>query len=129
FAKEEMYAALALGDPQSLLVLGVLVIGNALLGAAALVVAVKPFFGPFIVSPKRPHEAPLAMLAGPLLFGILGILGGFAPGWLAEYVLSPAGSAIAGAPLESHLAPGIHFLSPAFFLSVVTWAIAALAFW
>ena len=29
----------------------------------------RPFMGPLIPTPKAPHEGPLAMLAGPLIFG------------------------------------------------------------
>ena len=35
--------------------------------------ALQPFLGTLVVTPKDPHEGPLAMLVGPVLLGVLGI--------------------------------------------------------
>src|SRR5690606_1374373 len=88
-AKEEMYLAMLGAGWQSLLVLAVMVVGNALLSVVALAVAIKPFMGQFVPVPKEPHEAPPAMLAGPLLFAGLGVLLGLLTGWLSGAVLAP----------------------------------------
>jgi multicomponent Na+:H+ antiporter subunit A len=129
FAKEEMYLATATGTWGSIAVLAVLVIGNGLLAAVALAVTLKPFMGHFVPVPKTPHEPGFSMLAGPLLLGALGIGAGFATGWLGDALLSPASSAIADNNVEAHLTLGVDFFSLATWLSVATWALAAIVYW
>lgn len=124
FAKEEMYAALALGQADSLLALAALVLGNALLGAIGLALLIKPFMGQLLPTPITPHEAPVAMLAGPIVMGALGIFFGFVPALVGQTAVAPATSAILGVGVETHLKLGIDVASPAFWLSVVTWALA-----
>lgn len=124
FAKEEMYAALAVGQIESLVALAALVVGNALLGAIGLVLLIKPFMGQLLPTPIEPHEAPVAMLAGPVVLGVLGIFLGFIPTLAGDLAVAPAASAILGVPLETHLKFGIDPLGAAFWLSVATWALA-----
>jgi len=124
FAKEEMYAALALGQLESLLALAALVLGNALLGAIGLAVLIKPFMGQLLPTPIEPHEAPVAMLAGPVVLGVLGIFCGFVPALVGQLVVAPATSAVLGVAVETHLKLGIDLLGPAFWLSVATWLLA-----
>lgn len=128
-AKEEMYGALLAGAWSPLLVLAALIVGNGLLAGIALTVAVKPFMGALLPLPKEPHEAPVAMLAGPVLFGLLGLLAGFMTGWLGEAIVSPAASAIGGSAVEAHLPPGINPFGLLFWLSVGTWALGGVVFW
>lgn len=123
-AKEEMYAALALGQFESLLALAALVLGNALLGAIGLALLIKPFMGQLLPTPIEPHEAPVAMLAGPLAMGVLGIFLGFVPTLAGQLAVAPATSAILGVPVETHLTFGLDLLGPAFWLSVATWVLA-----
>src|SRR5690606_31705029 len=78
--------------------------------------------------PKEPHEAPPAMLAGPLLFAGLGVLLGLLTGWLSGAVLAPAVSAIAGAAVDPHLALVVDPLTPVFWLSIATWGLGLLLF-
>jgi multicomponent Na+:H+ antiporter subunit A len=125
-AKEEMYLALLGSGWQSLLVLAVLVVGNALLVGVALAVVIKPFMGEFVPVPKQPHEAPPAMLAGPLIFAGLGVLLGLMTAWLSETVLAPTVSAIAGTGVDPHLELVVDPLTPAFWLSVATWGLGLL---
>ena len=127
-AKEEMYLALLDNGWQSLVVLAIMVIGNALLSAVALAVVIKPFMGQFVPVPKDPHEAPPAMLVGPLLFAGLGVLLGLLTGWLSGTVLAPAVSAMAGVPVDPHLALVVDPLTPVFWLSVATWGLGLLLF-
>ncbi|MDC9823730.1 proton-conducting transporter membrane subunit [Devosia sp. ZB163] len=124
FAKEEMYAALALGQWLPLVALGALVIGNAVLGAVGLVVLIRPFMGELLPTPIEPHEAPVPMLAGPVVMGGLGILLGFLPSLVGGAIVAPATSAILGSAVYSHLKLGIDFFGLPFWLSVVTWALA-----
>ncbi len=124
FAKEEMYAALALGQFESLVALAALVLGNALLGAIGLALLIKPFMGQLLPTPIVPHEAPVAMLAGPVVLGVVGIFLGFVPTLAGQLAVAPATSAILGVGVETHLKFGIDLLGPAFWLSVATWVLA-----
>ncbi|MHB1103455.1 MAG: putative monovalent cation/H+ antiporter subunit A [Devosia sp.] len=128
-AKEEMYAALLTDAWQPLLVLGVLIIGNALLAGVALAVLIKPFMGTPVPLPKEPHEASIGLLVGPALFAVLGIVAGFMTSWIGAMLVAPAASVIAGAGIEGHLAPGLDPLAPLFWLSVLTWLLGGLVYW
>jgi multicomponent Na+:H+ antiporter subunit A len=128
-AKEEMYAALLTDAWEPLLVLGVLILGNALLAGAAIAVVIKPFMGVMVPLPKEPHEASVGLLAGPALFAILGILAGVVTSWVGPMLSAPAASAIAGASVENHLALGLNPLDPVFWLSLLTWLLGGLVYW
>jgi multicomponent Na+:H+ antiporter subunit A len=127
-AKEEMYLGLATADWLPLLALLVVIAGNALLAVVGLVVALKPFLGPEIDTPKVPHEASPSLVAGPLVLALLGLVTGIATGWFGGIILTPAASAALGSPVESHLAISIDPLSLVFWLSVLTWGLAGLAY-
>jgi len=72
------------------------VVANIALVAAAGQVAVKPFFFPWRQPPHQPHEAPPAMLLGPLLLGLAGLFVGLVPA-VFDQTLGPAmASAILG---------------------------------
>jgi multicomponent Na+:H+ antiporter subunit A len=112
------------GSFESLVALAALVAGNALLGAIGLALLIKPFMGQLLPTPIEAHEAPSAMLAGPVVLGVLGIFLGFIPTLAGELAVAPATSAILGVPVETHLKFGVDLLGPAFWLSVVTWVLA-----
>ena len=73
-AKEEIYYGVAAADPWSLLVTATAIIGNALMFVIGFVVALKPFLGPKIETPKAAHEAPLLMLAGPVVLALASLM-------------------------------------------------------
>jgi multicomponent Na+:H+ antiporter subunit A len=129
FAKEEMYLALAVGEFVPLLALLALVIGNALLGAVGLAILIKPFMGSVMETPISPHEAPVRMLAGPLLFGAVGIVLGLFPTLTGQLSVAPATSAILGTDVETHLKLAVDLLGIPFWISVVTWVLAGMIFW
>lgn len=128
YAKEEMYAALVGGDLAAIVALAVLVIGNALLAAIGLAMLIRPFMGPMRTTPLKPHEAPVAMLAGPLVFGVIGIVLGLLPGWTGYELAAPAASAMAGEAFKSHLGETFDLLGLVFMLSVLTWVLAVVAY-
>lgn len=128
FAKEEMYLAFTMADPWSQVTLVALIAGNALLGGVALLVMIKPFMGQLLPTPMAPHEAPPAMLAGPLVFGAAGIALGFFPALLGGVLVEPAAAAILGGSIDHHLKFAIDPLSLAFWLSVATWGLAFIAY-
>ena len=130
FAKEEMYIAGLSGDPGSLVALVVLVIGNALMGAIGLALIIRPFMGALLSTPKSPHEAPVAMLAGPILLGALALVAGLLPGEVGHLFVAPGASAITAHEVESHLSWGnVDVFSLAFLLSLLTWVLAGLTYW
>lgn len=61
---------------------GVLVLGNAILLALAVKAGMGPFFKKTDLSklPKKPHEAPFSMYAGPITLASIGLLLGLFPG-------------------------------------------------
>ena len=128
-AKEEMYLAQAEPDAASLLVLAAMIAGNALLAGVGMAVAVRPFTGPMVETPKHAHEGPVAMVAGPLLLGALGIAAALTVGWFGHVILEPAGTAVLGLPIESHLTLALNPASVLFWLSVLTWALGGLVFY
>ncbi|KKB10220.1 hydrogen gas-evolving membrane-bound hydrogenase subunit E [Devosia chinhatensis] len=128
FAKEEMYLGLMSGDAASLLVLAILVAGNAMLAAIALIVMIRPFLGPVVPTPRSAHEAPLPMLVGPIVLGGAGIVAGVLPDWLGHDVLVPAASAILGTAVESHLTLALDVTSLLLWLSALTWVLGILVY-
>ncbi len=74
-------------------------LANVLLVAIAGVVTVSPFLGAQSPAAKKAHEAPWSMLAGPLTLAALSLLFGIVPSPVADAVLAPAASAVAGMPL------------------------------
>ena len=96
-AKEEMY--LGFGEAGGLLayaVMAVAVLGNALMMAVGLAIAILPFFGGLTHTPHHAHEGPVSMSTGPLLMGLVALAGGISVGWLGENFLSPIAGAVSG---------------------------------
>ena len=75
-----------------------------LIVAAAAVVGIRPYFGPIVPTPKHPHEAPPALLAGPVTLAALGLLFGLYPALAEHQILAAAAQAVHGAPVELNLA-------------------------
>lgn len=95
-AKEEIYAALAGGDPRTILFTGVAVAGNALMFAIAFAVALKPFLGPEVETPKHAHEGPALLWLGPAVLALSGLAAAVFSGLSHRYISSPMASAVAG---------------------------------
>jgi multicomponent Na+:H+ antiporter subunit A len=100
-AKELMYAASEYAAVGIWVLGGFLFAANALMFAAAGVVAFRPFWRPARGEmPVTPHEAPWDMLAGPVILALLG--GAF--GWWAVLVegnlIHPVVDAVSGGSLE-----------------------------
>lgn len=124
FAKEEMLLGALGAQWLQYLALVAIIVGNAALGAIAGLVVIKPFLGIVGPTPKSPHEAPIAMLAGPLLLGGAGIVLALAIDWFGHDILTPAVAAITGEPFKSHLAWTVDLTNPVIWLSVLIWALA-----
>jgi len=129
-AKEEMYLALMNPNGWSIAVLLVLILGNALMLVVGAAIAIKPFLGGLKPTPLNPHEGSLALLVGPVVFGLLALAAGLLPDILGHYFLVPTASTIYNLEVESHLKMGLEvFLNPLILLSVATWVLGALMFW
>ncbi|MBO9362164.1 MAG: putative monovalent cation/H+ antiporter subunit A [Thermoflexus sp.] len=109
------------------------VLSNVFLVAVAGIVALAPFLGRRAALSKRPHEAPPALLVGPLFLAAISLVGGLFPKVVAELLLSASVRAVRpeATTLELKLWHGIN---PAFALSVLTLAAgvavyAARGFW
>ncbi|RDJ14395.1 putative monovalent cation/H+ antiporter subunit A [Rhizobium grahamii] len=127
-AKEEIYAALAHPDPRSIVFTLVAVVGNTLMFAVGFAVALKPFLGPVLATPKHPHEAPPLLWVGPVVLALLGLVGAVFSATAHQYISSPTASAIRGSSsvIEISLIPhvGVPLL-----LSVLTIALGTLVYW
>lgn len=96
--KELKYeGALAIAS-EPILVAGAAIFANALMVAVAAIVALRPFFGKPLETPKKPHEAPMRMWIPPLLLAALGLTFGLAPSFIADALVQPAVSAVLGRP-------------------------------
>ncbi|KEQ05250.1 putative monovalent cation/H+ antiporter subunit A [Pseudorhizobium pelagicum] len=95
-AKEEIYYALAHGDLRAMLFTLVAIVGNGLMLVVGFTVALKPFLGPHVETPKHAHEGPLLMWLGPAVLAGLGLLGGIFSGIAHRFVSTPMASAVAG---------------------------------
>ncbi|MCX7708131.1 MAG: proton-conducting transporter membrane subunit [Anaerolineae bacterium] len=95
------------------------VAANVLLVAVAGIVGLRPFFARRRETPKKPHEAPLAMWLGPAVLAGLGLLNGLFPDAIPSALVSAAASATRAQVTEIELALW-HGISPVFALSVLT---------
>ncbi|MCZ7463232.1 putative monovalent cation/H+ antiporter subunit A [Rhizobium rhizogenes] len=108
-AKEEIYYALAHGNPRAVLFTGIAILGNALMFAVAFAVGLKPFLGKPVKTPKQAHEGPLLLWLGPALLALKGLTIALFAGIAHFYISIPMASAIAGEPrpVEISLIPHI----------------------
>ncbi|WP_440409751.1 putative monovalent cation/H+ antiporter subunit A [Neorhizobium petrolearium] len=127
-AKEEIYAALAAGNPRAVFFTGLAVIGNALMFAVAFAIAIRPFFGPPSANPKSAHEGPVALWLGPAVLAVLGLLGALFSGLAHHYVSSPMASAVSGEKVVIDITTVPHLGMP-LVLSVITIGLGVFVFW
>ena len=117
--KELIYEATLESHLWPMLVTGVAVITNALTIIAAGLVAVKPFFGSSIDTPKHAHKAPVSLWLGPIVMSSLGLLAGVLVAWLGTYFVDSAASAVTGEAIHTHFTLW-HGLTPMLMLSLLT---------
>ncbi|MCZ4089928.1 putative monovalent cation/H+ antiporter subunit A [Sinorhizobium psoraleae] len=97
-AKEEIYEALSNFDRRSMVFAGLTVLGNALMFAVAFAIALKPFLGPKVETPRHAHEAPVLLWLGPAILALVGLSVALMSGLAHRVISSPMSSAIAGEP-------------------------------
>ena len=126
-AKEEIYYALWATDPWSLAFVAVAVIGNGLMFVIGFAVALKPFLGPEVKTPKHAHEGPVLLWLGPLTLGIAALVSALISPVTHRFISSPMASAIAG-KAEVVTISVIPHMGPALILSLVTIAFGVIAY-
>jgi multicomponent Na+:H+ antiporter subunit A len=120
-AKEMTYQSILQVPGSTWVLMTAAVVTNMFLFAAAASASLAPFFGRSRgITPKRAHEAPLALWIGPSLLAGAGFLLGIMPGAIEELSSAAAGAAY-GKPLTAELALG-HGPGLALILSCVTLA-------
>ncbi|MCZ4271186.1 putative monovalent cation/H+ antiporter subunit A [Maritalea porphyrae] len=127
FAKEEIYLIAKGMEWQHWLLAVTALVGNALMMAAGAAIAIRPFLGVRIATPKTPHEAPLSMLVGPAILAVLGVVVGLFIHQFGDWFFSPSASAIYNHKVSNHL--GLHFDPIPLGLSVVTWIVGGIVLW
>ena len=118
-AKELVYEA-KLGAPQAAGLVTVFgLMSNVLIFAAAALVAVRPFFGREGRPPRPPHEAPAALLAGPVVLALVGLAVGLAPESTVGALVRAGVLAIRAEPTDLKLALW-HGVNPVLGMSLLT---------
>ena len=126
-AKEEIYHALEYGDPYHIALICAAIAGNALMFAAAFIVALKPFIGPMPETIHHPHEGAPTIWLGPLVLGVCGLVGGLFYGAYHAFFSSPMASAAVGEPVAIEIGWMPH-LNLAFALSMATIALGVVIY-
>ncbi len=127
-AKELVYEAALEAISWPVLFISVAVIANIAIVAASAIVAIRPFYGDHVATPKKAHEAPFSMWIGPLVLALLSVIFGILPFLVDKNLLLPAASGVWGAPLDFYLSLW-HGINLPLILSVVTLAGGLLTFW
>ncbi|ODN68873.1 putative monovalent cation/H+ antiporter subunit A [Methylobrevis pamukkalensis] len=124
-AKEVLYEGLV--DVSWLLVI-VAVAGNVLMFVVGFSVALKPFLGPQVHTPKHAHEGPVSLWLGPVVLGAATLLTALAVGWTGDALIVPMTAAVYGQPVtgELHLIP--QYVGWALLLSLVTIGLGVAAY-
>lgn len=107
---------------------GFAVLGNAMMFALAATVAIKPFFGAKVKTPKEAHEGTILLYAGSITLAVLGLVTGVFIVSVGHQILSPMTSAILGTPFDEELHLFPTYLSPALYLSMTTVALGIIIF-
>jgi multicomponent Na+:H+ antiporter subunit A len=121
-AKEEIYYALCATSPWALTFTLVAIIGNALMLVIGFAVALKPFLGSPVQTPKHAHEGPVMLWLGPVVLASAGLLAALLSGFFHAGISTPMASAVAGeaTPVSISLIPSIGM---PLFLSILTVAV------
>ncbi len=119
-AKEYLYEGLWGLGSMTLALTATAVIGNALMLVIAAAVAIRPFFGAKVKTPKHAHEGPLLLYAGPVALSVTGLVAALMAHTTGVYFAGPTVASILGTfeEMDLHLAP-THIGAP-LVLSVVT---------
>ncbi len=92
--KEVIYEAALGSAAYNILLLAAVIVAGVLFAAIATELGWSLYFGARSATPKVPHEAPLPMLAGPVIFSGMGLLLGVFGAQLVEPLLNTAANSI-----------------------------------
>lgn len=106
------------------------VVGNALMLVIAAAVAIKPFYGSKVDTPKHAHEGPVLLFAGPVVLSVLGLGLAVIANTTGELFVGPTLSSLMGEPktVELHLWPTYIIGNIPLYLSLVTIGLGILLF-
>ncbi|MBZ8133111.1 putative monovalent cation/H+ antiporter subunit A [Afifella sp. IM 167] len=127
FAKEAMYEGLLHAGAGGTLLLGVAVVGNGLMFAAAFAVALLPFIRRRKPTLGAVHEGPVGLWLGPVTLALCGVAGIALAGWTQAHLIGPTLLAVTGATPELDLSFALHFNEVLAF-SGATWLLGIVAF-
>lgn len=102
--------------------------GNVLMFALAMAVALKPFLGEKVETPKHAHEGPILLWAGPITLALSGLALGLLAGYAGYLFVNPMVSAVSGLAYGKELYLLPHHLNMALAMSVITIALGVFAF-
>jgi multicomponent Na+:H+ antiporter subunit A len=103
------------------------VTANALMVAIAGIVALRPFYGPRLPTPRPAHDPPIRMWLGPLTLAAIGLAFGLVPPVAGKLLVEPAAAAVLGAPVVIKLKLW-HGINLPLMLSLVTFAAGLLLY-
>jgi multicomponent Na+:H+ antiporter subunit A len=126
-AKEEIYYGLAHGDAWSIVFTLVAIIGNGLMFAIGFAVALKPFLGPQVETPKHAHEGPALLWIGPAVLAVCGLLSALFSSTFHGWFSTPMASAVIGRAEEVTISVVPHLGLP-LYLSLATIAFGVAAY-
>lgn len=129
FAREEIYVAIGIHSLWTIALAVVLLVGNALIGAVALELVLRPFMGALRPTSLAPREGGFALWIGPALFGLVSFAVVFGVGSFGRQIVVPMASSIVGYSVDSHLSLFVDFRGSSLWLSVLTWGIAGVVYW
>lgn len=103
-AKEVLYEGTAFGLSFAPIALtAAAILGNALMFVIGFSVALKPFLGAPVDTPKPAHEGPPSLWLGPVLLGVVGLVSGLFVALVGAAILVPMAGALVGYPFEKSL--------------------------
>ncbi|MBD8893541.1 putative monovalent cation/H+ antiporter subunit A [Roseibium litorale] len=122
-AKEVLYEGTLEAGSGAALITATAVLGNALMLVIAAAVALKPFLGAKVETPKHAHEGPVLLFAGPVALSVTGLVAALLAHSTGTLFVGPMLASITGhaAETELHLVPA-HVAAP-LFLSLGTFAL------
>ncbi|WP_417667419.1 putative monovalent cation/H+ antiporter subunit A [Roseibium sp.] len=122
-AKEVLYYGTWDAPSAAMALTATAVVGNALMLVIAAVVALKPFLGPKVETPKHAHEGPVLLFAGPVVLSLTGLAAALMAHSTGELFIAPMLSSLTGqtASVELHLIPP--YINAPLILSIITVAL------
>lgn len=117
--KELVYEATL---PTGLAITLAVLVANALMVACAAMIALRPFAGTSRSPNPSPGDPAWGLRVGPIVLAALGLAFGILPLLAEDWLVGPMHRAVAGAPMEGHLALW-HGVGLPLALSAATWAL------